>query len=152
MHDIIWFSLRPGMLNLLWVNRAAGHFLKRILLKATPGAAGVVCCALSAMVANYFGTPDAVASTMAVLSAGVIGLGNLILTCRPFSKLRIAVCTAMSAGFVCAAAFLPDLFKLGVQSMTARHWIMLSAITAAGVAVLILGTLLVQPKVKKLES
>ena len=132
--------------------RAAGHFLKRILLKATPGAAGVVCCALSAMVANYFGTPDAVASTMAVLSAGVIGLGNLILTCRPFSKLRIAVCTAMSAGFVCAAAFLPDLFKLGVQSMTARHWIMLSAITAAGVAVLILGTLLVQPKVKKLES
>ena len=132
--------------------RAAGHFLKRILLKAAPGAAGVVCCALSAMVANYFGTPDAVASTMAVLSAGVIGLGNLILTCRPFSKLRIAVCTAMSAGFVCAAAFLPDLFKLGVQSMTARHWIMLSAITAAGVAVLILGTLLVQPKVKKLES
>ena len=132
--------------------RASGHFLKRVLLKAAPGAAGVVCCALSAMIANYYGTPDRIASTMAVLSAGVIGLGNLILTCRPFSKLRIAVCVLMSVGFVCAAAFLPNVFALNVYELTARHWIMLSAITAAGVAVLILGTLTVTPRVKKLES
>ena len=132
--------------------RAAGHFLRRVLLKAVPGAAGVVCCALSAMIANYFGTPDAIASTMAVLSAGVIGLGNLILTCRPFSKLRIAVCAAMSVGFVCVAAFLPAAFKLNVTEMTARHWIMLSAITAAGVAVLIFGTLIVRPILLKLEK
>ena len=132
--------------------RASGHFLKRVLLKAVPGAAGVVCCALSAMIANYFGTPDEIASTMAVLSAGVIGLGNLILTCRPFSGLRIAVCVLMSIGFVCAAAFLPRMFSLCVYEMTARHWIMLAAITAAGVAVLILGTLAVQPLLKKLES
>ena len=89
---------------------------------------------------------------MAVLSAGVIGLGNLILTCRPFSKLRIAVCAAMSVGFVCVAAFLPAVFKLNVAEMTARHWIMLSAITAAGVAVLILGTLIVRPILLKLEK
>ncbi|MBR4906326.1 MAG: HAD-IC family P-type ATPase, partial [Clostridia bacterium] len=132
--------------------RASGHFLKRVLLKAAPGAAGVVCCALSAMIANYYGTPDEIASTMAVLSAGVIGLGNLILTCRPFSKLRVAVCTLMSVGFVCAVAFLPNVFALNVFEMTVRHWIMLSAITAAGVAVLILGTLLVTPVLKKLES
>ncbi len=131
--------------------RASGHFLKRVLLKAVPGAAGVVCCALSAMIANYYGTPDEIASTMAVLSAGVIGLGNLILTCRPFSKLRVAVCALMSVGFVCAVSFLPNVFALNVYEMTARHWIMLSAITAAGVAVLILGTLIVQPRVKKLE-
>lgn len=131
--------------------RAAGHFLKRILLKAIPGAAGVVCCALSAMIANYFGSPDEIASTMAVLSAGVIGLGNLILTCRPFSRLRIVICTAMCAAFTAAVAFLPGMFALSVYTMTARHWIMLSAITAAGVAVLILGTLLVQPVLKKLD-
>jgi cation-transporting ATPase E len=131
--------------------RAAGQFLRRVLLKAAPGAAGVVCCALSAMLANYFGTPDGIASTMAVLSAGVIGLGNLILTCRPFSKLRIAVCAAMCAAFAAAVAFLPDMFALSVYEMTARHWIMLSAITAAGVAVLILGTLLVKPMLKKLD-
>ncbi len=132
--------------------RASGHFLKRVLLKAAPGAAGVVCCALSAMIANYYGTPDEIASTMAVLSAGIIGLGNLILTCRPFSKLRVAVCVLMSVGFACAVAFLPNVFSLNVFEMTARHWIMLSAITAAGVAVLILGTLLVQPILRKLES
>ena len=131
--------------------RASGHFLKRVLLRAAPGAAGVVICALSAMIADYFGTPDEIASTMAVLSAGVIGLGNLILNCRPFSKLRIAVCVLMSVGFVCAVAFLPDMFSLNVYELTARHWIMLAAITAAGIIVLILGTLLVQPTLNKLE-
>ena len=132
--------------------RASGHFLKRVLLKAAPGAASVVCCALSAMIANYFGTPDEIASTMAVLSAGVIGLGNLILTCRPFSKLRIAVCVLMWVAFASAVAFLPGVFSLSVYEMTARHWIMLSAVTAAGIVVLILGTLLVQRPLRKLES
>jgi cation-transporting ATPase E len=130
--------------------RAAGHFLKRILLRAVPGAAGVVVCALSAMIANYCGTPETVASTMAVLSAGVIGLGNLILTCRPFSGLRIAVCAVMSAAFAGAVALFPALFKLDPASMTGRHWIMLAAITAAGVAVLIIGTLAVRPLLYKL--
>ena len=131
--------------------RATGHFLKRVLLKAAPGAAGVVCCALSAMTASHFGTPDEIASTMAVLSAGVIGLGNLILTCRPFSKIRIAVCAAMSVLFFCAVAFLPDWFMLNVHEMTYRHWVMFAAIVAAGIAVLILGTLIVRPILKKLE-
>lgn len=130
--------------------RAEGHFLKRVLLKAAPGAAGVVCCALSSMIADYYGTPDEIASTMAVLSTGIIGLGNLILTCRPFSGMRIAVCALMCVGFACTVAFLPKVFSLFVYEMTARHWIMLSAITAAGVAVLIMGTLIVQPILKKL--
>ena len=131
-------------------DRAAGHFLKRILLRAAPGAMGVVCCALSAMIAEYCGTPGTVASTMAVLSAGVIGLGNLVLTCRPFSKLRAIVCAAMCALFVGAVAVLPGLFRLYTDAMTARHWIMLAAITAAGIAVLILTTLAVRPLLKKL--
>lgn len=132
--------------------RASGHFLRRILLKAAPGASGVVCCAFAAMIANYFGTPDDVASTMAVLSAGVIGLGNLILTCQPFSKLRVAVCSLMCAGFLAAVIWLPELFRLHISDMTGRHWIMLAAITAAGVAVLIIGTLIVRPMLKKLET
>ena len=144
--------------------RAEGGFLRRILLNAAPGAAGVVICALSAMIANYYGTPDGVASTMATLSAGVIGLGNLILTCRPFSRLRVAVCSSMSALFAGVVALmgfaphirsdsgfcgflkrLPDVFSLCVNDLTSRHWIMLSAMTAAGVAVLIIGTLVLRP-------
>ncbi len=58
----------------------------------------------------------------------------------------------MCAAFAAAVAFLPGMFALSVYEMNARHWIMLSAITAAGVAVLILGTLIVQPILRKLES
>ncbi len=151
--------------------RAAGHFLKRVLLHAAPGALGVVICALSAMIANYYGTPQSVASTMAVISAGVIGLGNLILTCRPFSKLRVAVCAAMSAAFAGIITLmgaaphiradhgfgglikkLPEIFKLSVCDLGSEHWIMLAAITAAGIAVLILGTLALQPLLRKAEA
>ena len=87
-----------------------------------------------------------------IINHDTIGNENLILTCRPFSKLRVAVCVLMSVGFACAVAFLPNVFSLNVFEMTARHWIMLSAITAAGVFVLIFGTLLVTPILKKLES
>ena len=138
--------------------RAAGHFLKRILLKAAPGAAGVVICALSAMIANYYGTPEKIASTMAVLSAGVIGLGNLILTCRPFTKLRAVVCALMCAAFagvIAAIIWMPgvkDVLNLFVDEMTFRHWVMLAAITAAGIATLILGTIALRPLLRKLEA
>ena len=132
--------------------RASGHFLKRVLLKAAPGAMGVTVCALSAMIANYYGTPDGIASTMAVLAAGVIGLLNLMLTCRPFTKLRAVVCVLMCALFVCAVLLLPNFFKLAVFSMTARHWIMLAAIAAAGVAALLVGTLLLRKPLSRLDS
>ena len=132
--------------------RAKGNFLKRIVLKAAPGALGVVLCALAAMIANYLGVPDDAASTMAVLSAGVIGLGNLILTCRPFSKLRIAVCALMCAGFAGAAALLPDLFALHPETLSSSHWTMLAAMTAGGLAVLLLGTAAVRPILRKLET
>ena len=132
--------------------RAKENFLKRIILKALPGALGVVCCALAAMIANYLGTPDGVSSTMAVLSAGVIGLGNLILTCCPFSKLRMAVCCLMCAGFACAVAFLPSFFSLHVSAMTAQHWIMFATITAVGLAVLLIGSFALKPMIKRLET
>ena len=151
--------------------RASGSFLRRILLKAAPGALGVVICALSAMIANYCGTPEPIASTMAVLSAGVIGLGNLILTCMPFSKLRITVCASMSAlfagvvvllglaphirtdrGFAGFVVRLPEIFRLYVCDLNTRHWIMLAAITAAGIAALILGTLALRPLLRRTEK
>lgn len=131
--------------------RAKGNFLKRIILKAAPAAMGVVCCALAAMIANYLGTPDEAASTMAVIGAGVIGLCNLILTCLPFSALRAAVCALMCAGFAGAVAFFPSVFALHPEAMASQHWMMLAGMIAAGVAVLLLGTLAVRPVMKKLE-
>lgn len=132
--------------------RAKGNFLKRIILKALPGALGVVCCALAAMIANNLGVPEDISSTIAVLSAGTIGLGNLVLTCLPFSKLRVAVCLLMTAGFASAVTFLPGIFALHTDLLQTSHWALLSAITAGGLAVLILGTALIRPALKKLET
>ena len=132
--------------------RAKGHFLKRILLKAAPAALGVVCCALAAMITQYLGTPNEVASTLAVLSAGVIGLCNLMLTCLPFSRLRAAVCLLMCVGFAGVAALFPNVFALHVQAMTAQHWMTLVYMIVGGIAVLFLARLAVRPMMKKLEA
>ena len=132
--------------------RAKGNFLKRILLKAAPAALAVVCCALTAMIANYLGTPDEAASTMAVIAAGVIGLSNLILTCLPFSKLRIAVCALMCAGFAGAVSFFPGIFALAPQALTAGHWMLLAGMAAGGILVLLLGTLALRPIMRRLET
>ena len=132
--------------------RFKGSFLKRIILNAVPGALGVTCCALAAMILNHFGMPESIASTLAVLSAGAIGLGNLILICRPFSKLRIAVCSLMCAGFAAAVAFFPQLFSLDIQSFTSANWISLALMTVGGLAVLVIARLAVQPSLRKLDQ
>ena len=132
--------------------RAKGNFLKRIVLKALPGALGVVCCALAAMLANHLGMADSTASTLAVISAGVIGLGNLMITCRPFSKLRIAVCIAMCIAFAGAVALFPSVFSLDLKPITTGQWLMLAGMTAIGIGVLIAGTILLRPVIKRLEN
>ena len=132
--------------------RAKGNFLKRIILKAAPGALGVVCCALAAMIVNHLGTPEAIASTMAVISAGVIGLGNLILTCMPFSNLRIAVCILMCLGLAGAVAFFPGVFALAPYALTVQNWIALGCMIAGGLAVLLLATFALRPTMKRLEA
>ena len=89
---------------------------------------------------------------LAVLAAGVIGLANLILTCLPFSKLRIAVCTLMCAGFAGAVTLLPGMFSLCSLEMLAGYWGILAAMIAGGLAVLLTGTVLLRPTMKKLET
>ncbi len=131
--------------------RASGHFLKRILLRAVPGALAVVCCAIASMILSHRGTGHTVAATMAAVAAGWIGLANLGLTCRPFTRLRVAVCVAMVIGYVGALAFLPKLFLLEIYAMTGTNWLQLAAITVGGLAVLLVGTKALTPAVRRLE-
>lgn len=148
----VFLALEPSS------ERAAGHFLKRILLRAGPGAAAVVSCALAAMITEFTGSSHEIASTMATVSAGIIGLANLILTCRPFTKLRAAVCAAMCAAFVLVTAFLERLpHSLGldflhVREMAGRDWIVFACVTAGGLAVLGLLTRLIRPDLKRLSQ
>ena len=131
--------------------RASGHFLKRILLRAVPGALAVVCCAIASMILSHCGTGHTVAATMAAVAAGWIGLANLALTCRPFTRLRVAVCIAMVIGYVGALAFLPKLFLLEIYAMTGTNWLQLATITVGGLAVLLAGTKALTPAVRRLE-
>ena len=148
----VFLALEPSS------ERAAGHFLKRILLRAAPGAAAVVCCAMAAMITVFTGTPHEIASTMATVSAGIIGLANLILTCQPFTRLRIRVCAAMCLCFALVAAFLeklPGAWRmdfLRVRQMASRDWLVLSGITFCGLALLALLTRLIRPRLQKLTT
>ena len=148
----VFLALEPSS------ERAAGHFLKRILLRAAPGAAAVVCCAMAAMITVFTGTPHEIASTMATVSAGIIGLANLILTCQPFTRLRIRVCAAMCLCFALVVAFLeklPGAWRmdfLRVRQMASRDWLVLSVITFCGMALLALLTRLIRPRLQKLST
>ena len=130
--------------------RAKGHFLKRIVLKALPGACGVVFCALGAMILNLNGMSDSAASTMAVLSAGVIGLENLILTYVPFTRLRAAVCALMCAGFMLAVLLFPHVFNISISSLTPGGWLMLTVLTAVGSALFLLMSRAIKPMLARL--
>ncbi len=128
--------------------RAKDRFLRRVLLRAAPGALAVTCCAIAAMVVNRLGTSFEAASTMAVLSAGIIGLANLILTCRPFTKLRLALCAVMSAAFIGAVLLLPGFFFLVPEALSAGNWLTLAIVTACGVGILLAGNRIAQKSKK----
>lgn len=120
--------------------RARGRFLRQVVLRAAPGALAVTCCAIASMLTQRFGTSYESASTMAALSAGSIGLVNLILTCRPFTRLRAVVCTAMCAAFAAAVVCLPEVFFLKPDGLRGGDWLTLAIITACGIALLLGGT------------
>ena len=130
--------------------RAKGHFLKRVLLRAAPGAIAVTATSVAAMMTKALGAPYELASTMAALSAGAIGLMNLILTCRPFTKLRAGICALMCIGFAGAVAIMPGLFYLNVRALSPGDWMTLSLITVSGIAVLLMGTFFAKKKLDKL--
>ena len=142
----VFLALEPSS------ERASGRFLQRILLRAAPGAAAVTCCALVSMLLTRAGLTEEVCSTMAVLATGVIGLANLVLTCRPFTRLRLAVCTVMSLGFVLAVAILPGLFFLRTAQMRGSDWLTLAAITAGGLAILFVLTRVLRPVLDRLAK
>ena len=129
--------------------RARGHFLRRVILRAAPGALAVTCCALASMIMSRLDTSFEIASTMAALSAGTIGLANLILTCRPFTRLRAVLCGLMCAAFAATIALKPDVFFLHTAAMIGRDWLALGVITACGIGILMLGSLFAK---KRLDS
>lgn len=142
----VFLALEPS------AERASGHFLRRILLRAVPGASAVVLCAIASMILEKTGASHETAATVAALSAGVIGLGNLVLACLPMTKLRAALCAVMAAAFICVVTFFPEPFLLRTHQLTGSNWLALAAITAGGLAVLLTLTRLLRAPLKRLAQ
>ena len=90
--------------------RIRGSFLETVLTRAIPGASAVALCAALSMAAEHLGWPVSVASTLATLSAGGIGLMVLGTVCWPFSPMRAGLMAAMITGFTLAVLLLGDIF------------------------------------------
>lgn len=127
--------------------RIRGSFIRTVLLHAVPGAAAVAVCATSCMMLEHLGIEQAVCSTLATLSAGMIGLLVLCGVCYPFSRMRLCVLAVMTAGFVLGAMLLGEVFYL-----TPLGWPMLlclAGLTAGGAGILWLLTWLLRKELNE---
>ena len=91
-------------------DRIQGSFLRTVLTRAIPGAAAVCICSMAAMAGVNFGWDMADCKTLAALCAGAVGLMMLYSVSVPLTKLRAAVCTVMTAGFVLAVCYFKQIF------------------------------------------
>lgn len=130
----------PSFFLALEPNRARvqGNFLQTVLLRAVPGAAAVTVCAVLSMLCRLLGWDQDTCSTLATLAAGSVGLMMLMTVCRPLTKLRAIIWSAMAAAFVLAVLLLGRVFFLvtlnGEQCIALAVLIALGAGVLAGVA------------------
>ena len=128
--------------------RVQGGFLQTVLLRAIPGAAAVTLCAAAAMLCHsVFGWSDADCSTLATLSAGVVGVLMLLRVCWPLTPLRGALVAASAAAFVGAVLLLGRIFCL--TTLTGEETLALLALIPAAAGVMALTTWLMRRRIDK---
>jgi len=116
--------------------RVQGGFLQQVLLRAVPGAAAVTVCGIAAMLCGALGWAAADCSTLATLSAAVVGWLMLWTVCRPLTKLRTALLAAVAVGLTGAVLLLGRLFRL--TTLSGPQCIALVLLTAVAIGVMAL--------------
>lgn len=116
--------------------RIRGDFLRNVLLGAVPAACAVTVCACVCMMMEHAGWPQALCSTLATLSAGIVGLMSLIRVCLPFDPLRALLVAVMGVGLFIGATTLRELFLL--ETLGGVQLLMLGGLTVLGAGVLLL--------------
>ena len=112
--------------------RVRGGFLRTVLMRAIPGSLAVtVCAATASMLSKVW--PQEVCSTLATLSAGIVGLMMLLTVCLPFDRLRAAVFGGMCVLFALAVLLFPRVFYL--VPLSGGQWAALAGLAAAGAAI-----------------
>ena len=92
-------------------NRVKESFLRGVLRRAIPCAAGVTLCAVSAaLMGKQWGTE--ISRTIATYSGGLMGIYMLVIVCMPLNLLRGVLVAAMAGSFVAIVSVFGDFFKL----------------------------------------
>ena len=131
--------------------RVEGNFLLSVIRKAAQGGVGVAVSAILASCLTIFGLTREECSTVAVLSAAVIGLTELGLVCWPFTWLRAGVLAAMSGAVFFACLRFSNVFFLTIEKMPPAGWIGLGAVTVIGFAAMFLTPYLNRMLLRALE-
>ena len=129
--------------------RVRGPFLRTVLLRAVPGAAAVTVCSVLSMMTMSLGWSREICSTLATLSAGCVGLMMLSTVCRPWTRLRTAVLSAMCVAFTLSVLLCGHVFYLAWLGPT--QVAALAAIVALGALVLI-GVSKWMPRMKRFHD
>ena len=93
--------------------RVKGSFLRTVLFRALPGGIAVALCAtLAILLTGTYGWTRETGSTLATLSAGVVGFIVLLRTCLPLNRNRAILLAAVAAAFALAVILMGSIFKL----------------------------------------
>ena len=100
-----------------------GHFLINVALKALPAAlTDFIIVAIASVLGYYHHIPHEQLSTMMIFILLTVGITTLVRVCRPFDRLRAAVCICMVCGTVFSIIFLGQMFA--IYPLSVWQWIM----------------------------
>lgn len=93
--------------------RVTGNFLLNVLSRAIPGASCVILLVIITRVFSpWLQIDQEQFSTIMTWLAGINALSVLVYTCKPMTKLRLALCILMVCAFFGAMFFMPGLYEV----------------------------------------
>ncbi len=117
--------------------RVTGSFLRKVFLRAAPGAIAVTLCAGTASLLSLT-WPEEMCSTIAVIAAGAVCLTMLVSICIPPNRFRIILVSVLTASFVLLVLFAGDFFYL--TPLDGPQRICLAVMCVCGVLLVVLLT------------
>lgn len=126
----------PAFLTMLEPNTKAvkGKFLISVFQSALPNAIVIVVAILTLLgLSTFFGIHEQQAITMMYYIVAIVTMKTVILSCFPFTKLRLFVCVTMVASFTFAIFVLPNFLHL--QVLPGKFYLVTIAISVIAIIV-----------------
>ena len=130
--------------------RVKGSFLRTVLFRALPGGIAVALCAtLAILLTGTYGWTRETGSTLATLSAGVVGFIVLLRTCLPLNRDRTVLLATVAAAFALAVILMGSIFRLVPLDGKAMTVFLLLAVL--GCAIVIAAGIILQKNRKEIR-